>query len=192
MTSDGKDTTPGRWKDINPDDRLAHLIRYAARSLVRGLQIRLAEHNVLFGHWTFLRILWEEDGLTQHELNKRAGLMEPTTYSAVRAMESLGYIERKHMAGNRKNLYIFLTITGRELEDKLVPLAREVNTVSMRDLSTSDIQACRKVLLGIVSNMTHDEARSEDAGRRLPSTRELSSWIKQAELLRAGEAGAAG
>jgi DNA-binding MarR family transcriptional regulator len=177
-----------RRQDIDPDDRLAHLIRHAARSLVRGLQIRLAEHNVLFGHWAFLRILWEEDGLTQHELNERAGLMEPTTYAALRAMESLGYIERKHLPGNRKNLYVFLTATGKELQDKLVPLAQEVNGVSTRGLSGEDIQACRRVLLGIASNMAEDEARFEDAGRRLPSTRELSVWIKQAEQLRAGEA----
>lgn len=188
MAPEEQDTLSELWQEINPNDRLAHLIRYAARSLVRGLQIRLAEHNVLFGHWAFLRILWEEDGLTQHELNERAGLMEPTTYSALRAMESLGYIERKHLPGNRKNLYIFLTATGRALERKLVPLAQEVNTISTRDLSDDEIRACRKVLLGIVENMAHDEARAESAGRHLPSTRELSSWIKEAELLRAGEA----
>ncbi|HEX7387745.1 MAG TPA: MarR family transcriptional regulator [Castellaniella sp.] len=185
--SPGKSPALEYAPDIDPEDRLAHLIRYAARSLVRGLQMRLAEHNVLFGHWAFLRILWEEDGLTQHELNERAGLMEPTTYSALRAMESLGYIERKHLPGNRKNLYVFLTPAGRELQDKLVPLAQEVNSVSTRGLSDEDIGACRRVLLGIASNMDHDETRAEDAGRRLPSTRELSSWIKQAELLRANE-----
>lgn len=187
MTLDEKGKVSRHWQDIDPHDRLAHLIRHAARSLVRGLQIRLAEHNVLFGHWAFLRILWEEDGLTQHELNERVGLMEPTTYSALRAMESLGYIERKHLPGNRKNLHIFLTSTGRELRDKLVPLAQEVNSVSTRGLSDDEIQTCRKVLLSISANMAHDEARAEDAGRRLPSTRELSSWIKQAELLRTDE-----
>src|SRR3546814_3225561 len=121
MAPQAQSKGPAHWQDINPNDRLAHLIRHAARSLVRGLQMRLAEHNVLFGHWAFLRILWEEDGLTQQELNQRAGLTEPTTYSALRAMESLGYIERKHLPGNRKNLYIFLTDAGRDLQDKLVP-----------------------------------------------------------------------
>ncbi|HET8597926.1 MAG TPA: MarR family transcriptional regulator [Castellaniella sp.] len=187
MASRGKSGLPAHWEAIDPNDRLAHLIRYAARSLVRGLQIRLAEHNVLFGHWAFLRILWEEDGLTQHALNKKAGLMEPTTYSALRAMESLGYIERKHLPGNKKNLHIFLTAAGRALQDKLVPLAQEVNTISTQGLSDDEIRACRKVLLTIASNMAHDESRAEDAGRRLPSTRELASWIKEAESLRASE-----
>jgi DNA-binding MarR family transcriptional regulator len=188
MAAESKHGPPEHWEEINPNDRLAHLVRYVARSLVRGLQMRLAEHNVLFGHWAFLRILWEEDGLTQHELNKRVGLMEPTTYSALRAMESLGYVERRHLPGNRKNLYVFLTAAGRGLRNKLVPLAQEVNEVSMRGVSDEEVATCRKVLLAIAANMAQDEAQSEDIGRRLPSTRELSSWIRQAELLRADDA----
>jgi DNA-binding MarR family transcriptional regulator len=49
---------------------------------------------VSFGHWAFLRILWETDGLTQRALSVEAGLMEPTTSSALAAMEALGYIRR--------------------------------------------------------------------------------------------------
>ena len=56
------------WREAVPDDRLAHLVKDATRALVRALQMRLAEHAVSFGHWTFLRILWEGDGLTQREL----------------------------------------------------------------------------------------------------------------------------
>ena len=43
-----------------------------------------------FGHWTFLRILWEHDGLTQRALSEEAGVMEPTTFTALKAMERLG------------------------------------------------------------------------------------------------------
>src|ERR1041384_4999698 len=111
------------WREAVPNDRLAHLVKDAARALVRALQIRLAEHAVSFGHWTFLRILWEGDGLTQRELSAQAGVMEPTTFAALKAMERLGYIERRQAPDNRKNVYVFLTPKGRALRDKLVPLA---------------------------------------------------------------------
>lgn len=77
------------WHDTVPNDRLAHLVKDATRSMVRALQMRLAEHSVSFGHWTFLRILWETDGLTQRELSEQAGVMQPTTFAAVTAMEKL-------------------------------------------------------------------------------------------------------
>src|SRR5215467_34520 len=83
------------WREAVPDDRLAHLVKDATRALVRALQMRLTEHSVSFGHWTFLRILWEGDCLTQRELSEQAGVMEPTTFSALNAMERLGYVTRR-------------------------------------------------------------------------------------------------
>jgi hypothetical protein len=80
------------WQRAIPKDRLAHVIKDATRALVRALSVRLATQGVSFGHWTFLRILWEHDGLTQRELSEMAGVMEPTTFSAIRAMEELGYV----------------------------------------------------------------------------------------------------
>jgi hypothetical protein len=66
------------WRDAVPEDRLAHLIRDVARAQMRALQPRIAEHGVSFGYWSFLRILWLQDGLTQRELSELAGVMEPT------------------------------------------------------------------------------------------------------------------
>ena len=53
------------WREAVPNDRLAHLVRDAARGLTRALQFRLSEHGVSFGHWVFLRILWERDVLLE-------------------------------------------------------------------------------------------------------------------------------
>ncbi|HET9715126.1 MAG TPA: MarR family transcriptional regulator [Pseudolabrys sp.] len=158
------------WREAVPNDRLAHLVKDATRALVRSLQIRLAKHSVSFGHWTFLRILWERDGLTQRELSERAGVMEPTTLSAVRAMENLGYVVRKRLGGNRKKVFVFLTRKGRRLRDKLVPLAEDVNRVAVSRVPASEVANARKVLLSIIENLAHDE---QAANLRMPSTREL-------------------
>jgi MarR family transcriptional regulator, organic hydroperoxide resistance regulator len=83
------------WRDAIPNDRLAHLVKHAARGLARALQMRLTEHAVSYGHWTFLRILWESEGLTQRQLSDQAGVMEPTTFSALNAMEQRGYVTRR-------------------------------------------------------------------------------------------------
>ena len=74
------------WHESVPDDRLAHLVRDTGRAFNKRLQVRLQKHNVPFGHWTFLRILWSSDGLTQKELSDLAGVMEPTTFSAIKAL----------------------------------------------------------------------------------------------------------
>ena len=158
------------WREAVPDDRLAHLVKDSTRALVRALQMRLAEHGVSFGHWTFLRILWEGDGLTQRGLSEQAGVMEPTTFSALKAMERLGYIIRRKRGGDRKKVYVLLTPKGRRLRSKLVPLAEDVNRIAVRDARPADIATTRKVLLGIIENLAQDE---QTADMRMPSTREL-------------------
>jgi DNA-binding MarR family transcriptional regulator len=154
------------WRESVPNDRLAHLIRDVGRAQMRALQLRLSAHRVSFGHWTFLRILWIKDGLTQKELSDLAGVMEPTTFSAVKAMECMGLIERRQMSGNRKNMHVFLTVSGRALEKDLVPLAEEVNRISVEGISEASIADLRNTLLTMIENLVKAEAQAMlvDAG----------------------------
>jgi hypothetical protein len=142
-----------------PDDRLAHLVRDAGRAFNKRLQARLQAHQVSFGHWTFLRILWTQDGLTQKQLSDMAGVMEPTTFSAIKAMEELGYVERRQKPDNRKNMYVHLTAKGRALKKQLVPLAIDVNHVAVKGVSKTDLLTTRKVLLKLIENLAQDEAQ---------------------------------
>lgn len=141
-----------------PDDRLAHLVRDLARTQMRALQRRLAAHGVSFGHWSFLRILWIQDGLTQRELSELAGVMEPTTFTAMRSMETLGLIERRQLLGNRKNIHVFLTPAGRALKEKLVPLAEEVNRISVEGIPEKTLAAVRRCMLTMIENLDADES----------------------------------
>ncbi|SAK94737.1 MarR family transcriptional regulator [Caballeronia pedi] len=167
------------WHESVPNDRLAHLVKDATRSMVRALQMRLTEHSVSFGHWTFLRILWENDGLTQRELSEQAGVMAPTTFAAVTAMEKLGLVERQQRPDNKKNTHVFLTAEGRALKDRLVPLAEEVNEISVTGLTDREIKTARKVLLTIIENLADDESDSTNPMRRVLSTRELGKLIAE-------------
>ena len=167
------------WQDAVPNDRLAHLVKHAARGLARALQMRLTGHAVSYGHWTFLRILWESEGLTQRQLSNQAGVMEPTTFSALNGMERLGYVTRRHGPHSRKEVYVYLTAKGRALKGKLVPLAEEVNRVALRDVAAADIAATRRTLLALIANLAADEVGSLSA-RRMPSTRELSRLVSGA------------
>lgn len=147
---------PYQWRDAVPNDRFAHLVKDATRSFQRSLQLRLFEHDVPFGHWSFLRVLWEQDGITQKQLSDEVGVMEPTTFAAVKAMEARGWLERRQRADNRKNMYVFLTETGHALKAKLVPLAEQVNCVGVMGLAPEDIDTAKRVLLAIIQQLKKD------------------------------------
>lgn len=159
------------WHEAVPNDRLAHLVKDATRAFLRSLQIRLDTAGVAIGHWTFLRILWEKDGLTQRELSSAAGLMEPTTLVALRRMEDLGYITREHTEGNRKNIHVFLTPEGKRLKRKLIPLAEEVNALAVKGLSEQEVANMRHGLLLMIENLARAEAEEtqQPAGRGAPA-----------------------
>ena len=144
------------WHEAVPNDRMAHLVKDATRCFLRALQIRLARHNVQLGHWAFLRILWQRDGLTKRELSIEAGLMEPTTFVALRAMVSLGYVTLERKGENKKNIYVYLTPIGRALEQVLVPLAVEVNSIALAGVPAADIAATRRCLLAAIDNLSED------------------------------------
>ena len=71
------DTAPLRHSiDFSLGGSLGYLVRDANRAFQRLLERRISPHGVTRGQWYFLRVLWEEDGLSQRELSARVGMME--------------------------------------------------------------------------------------------------------------------
>ena len=159
-----KQTVDGRVAEQKnyQEERIARLIRLAARSFNRSLQLRLATQGVTFGQWIFLRILWKHDGLSQ-----------PTAHTALMRMEELGLIERRKVGTNKRRQHAFLTQKGRDLRDRLEPLAIETNELAVAGLSDDEVQNLRHALAVVIRNLEQDEVDSAARGVRMPSTRSL-------------------
>jgi DNA-binding MarR family transcriptional regulator len=157
-----------QWRDAVPNDRLAHVVKDLLRGFTRGLQIRLMDHSVSYGYWAFLRVLWEHDGITQRELAEMAGVTEPTTYSALKAMESLGYVTRKKLPSNLRNVCIELTPQGQALKAILIPLAEDLNAVAIRGIAPEDLAVFRRTAVRMMNNLEQDELEKD---RALPPLR---------------------
>lgn len=139
-----------------PEDRLAHIVRDAGRNYMRALQQRLELHEISFGHWAILRVLWEDQGITQKEISLRTGLMEPTVHQALVNLEEQKIIERQRIDGNLKKWFVFLTKKGILLRKKLEPLALEVNQLAETNISERDLVVTRKVLVQIINNLKEE------------------------------------
>lgn len=135
------------------DERIAHLVKSAFRETSRALQERLAAHGVQYGHWTLLRVLWKADGLTQRQLAEQAGVAEPSALTALRQMEELGLVTRQKVAGNQRQVRVFVTSKGASLRDDSVGAAEEVNRLALEGLSRDEVASARRVLIAIVDNL---------------------------------------
>jgi MarR family transcriptional regulator, organic hydroperoxide resistance regulator len=164
-------------RHFDSDERLSYLTREAMRAYGRSMQIRLIDHSVSIGHWLFLRALWAHDGMTQRELSEYVGLMGSTTFTALNALEKLGYVKRAKKQGNKKKVHVYLTPQGRKLQVVLTPLAVELNATAVRGIAPEDVEVTKRSLVRIIENLIKDEADLLTKERRVPSTRDLSQLI---------------
>lgn len=135
------------------EQSVGYQVRQSHRALQRALEARIRPHGVTLGMWYFLRVLWEEDGLNQRELSARAGTAEPTTVTALHAMERRGLVARVQNRDDRRKSNIFLTKPARELRNLLLPEARAVNRIAAAGLPASEVEALKRLLIRLRANL---------------------------------------
>ncbi|MBV6272113.1 MarR family transcriptional regulator [Alcaligenaceae bacterium CGII-47] len=133
---------------------LGYQIRTTHRYFQRYLQLKIEPHGVTLGMWYFLRVLWQQDGLTQRELSQRVGTMEPTTLTALRSMERKGFIRRERNTEDNRKVNIYLTPEGSALKDELLPLAKQVVDDAAKGISAQDKKKLLKLLTVMQRNLT--------------------------------------
>ena len=148
-----KRSAPAMDADLPFAESVGYQIRATHRALQRFLQLKIEPHGVSLGMWYFLRALWHEDGLTQRELSRRVGTMEPTTLSAILNMEKKGLVRRAQNKEDRRKWHVHLTAKGRALKVELIPLARDVVDTAAQSLSRKEIKQLMDGLAEIQNNL---------------------------------------
>jgi len=157
-----KRPTAKRSNGIRPDhytstrESVGFVVREVWRLFARCLQPRIAREGVSIGMWFVLRMLWDEDGMTQRELGERVGINGPTMVTALNSMERAGLVKRVHNQVDRRKINIFLTERGRKLKSKLWPMAAEVLAIGLSGLSRSQVQSLNKMLAQVRTNLERD------------------------------------
>jgi DNA-binding MarR family transcriptional regulator len=149
----GSVETAHRDIDLPFSRSVGYQIRCTHRALQRYLQLKIEPRGVTLGMWYFLRALWNEDGLTQRELSRRVGTMEPTTLNAILIMERCGLVRRERNKKDRRKSHVYLTAKGRKLKSKLIPLAKEVVDTAVQGLSAHEVRGLLSGLAEIQRNL---------------------------------------
>jgi len=148
--------------DFPMEHSVGAAVRLTHRGFAQALQDSLAPYDIPVGMWYFLRVLWEEDGLTQRALSRRCGAMDSTTVEQLKNMENAGYILRRRSTEDRRKIHVYLTPKGRALKAKLLPFAADVNARALAGLNDGEIGFLRLVLSRIRANL--ENAREEAVG----------------------------
>jgi DNA-binding MarR family transcriptional regulator len=128
------------------EDSLDFLIRDTRRLLLKRIEACLAQYEIPLGAWFPLRILYEEDGITQRELSRRLGYLDAAAGAIVEVMEKLGLVRRKRNALDRRKINVFLTPSGRRIGRFTVHHMHEINEEIIAGFSKRDAETLRRLL----------------------------------------------
>ena len=117
------------------------------------LRAKLQRDGLSTAQYYLLRVLWEEEGLSQRKLSERVCTTEPTTQSALLGMEKKGLVRRVKNKIDRRANHIYLTAKGRKLEIELIPVAIDINNMASKGISKSDLKLFNEVIKKIRTNV---------------------------------------
>jgi MarR family transcriptional regulator, organic hydroperoxide resistance regulator len=139
--------------DFSLGGSIGYLVRDANRAFQRLLEKRISPYGVTRGQWYFLRVLWEQDGLSQRELSARVGMMEPTTVIALRGMEKAGLIRRVRSGDDRRITRVHLTAKARRLRDRLLQISQGVNDQGAEGINPGELTQFRRLIARMTENL---------------------------------------
>ncbi len=119
---------------------LGFLVRDLHRMFRMQLKERVEKHGVSVGMWSYLWALYEEDGLSQHELARRVKLVGPSVVAAINQMEKRGLAERRRSQTDRRVVHVYLTQKAWDLRPALLSEGAGLVERAVRYLGNSEIQ----------------------------------------------------
>ena len=144
------------------EDTIGFLVWEARRAYYRDFGERIAEHGISFGVFPVLRVLWDEDQLTQAEIIKRLRMKGPTIVGVVAQLEADGLIHRIQDAHDRRKRAIALTVRGEALRDVIMPISEDVNRRALKGFSAEERRELKSFLRRLYGNLQPEEDARPD------------------------------
>ena len=163
---------------LPPERSLGNQVRRCHRMFDRLLSAYLSRHNLNSGFWYYLRALGIEGGLTQKRLSDITNVTETTTVTMIELMIKSGLVARSRDPCDRRKLRVSLTRRGRELHDKLLPCAFEINAIASAGIDRTELETCLSVLMRMSANLQESlavQAAGSTRTKRQPKARRRGS-----------------
>lgn len=138
---------------FNLDDSLGFILNRSNTRMKNDLLHRFKEYDVTPEQWAVLNRLWEKEGLSPKELAELTSKDLPTTVRILSKLEKKGLITRRVNPEDSRAYLISLTSEGRELRDKLIPLAFEALDKAFKGIDKKQIEEVKIVLNKIFKNL---------------------------------------
>jgi DNA-binding MarR family transcriptional regulator len=162
----GAKSAAGRYDHLRLEDTVGFLLSDTARTMTRAFSARIAIHGVGMGIFQFLRILWEENSLTQAELAERTRMRGPSAAGALHDLERRGFVRRVADPHDRRKIRVLLTPKGRKLYDLVMPDIDVTNRAMLAGFDVAEQRTLKSMLHRMRRNLAPGSGKPSGAAKR--------------------------
>ena len=139
--------------------RLDHSFGYILKRTAHQLEYALLQafksngYDITPPQWAVLNGLWEQDGLSQVEIAATTFKDRPVITRIVDILERKGVVIRRQDEQDRRMVRVYLTPKGRDYQQKLVPLAKEMLERGRSGITDEELESMTVLLQKITANL---------------------------------------
>ncbi len=135
------------------EESLGYVLASICRQIRREAHAHFEGLGLHRGQNFILRILWEEEGLSQSEMAARLNLSPATITNALQNMEKAGFIRREQDAEDQRISRVYLTETGQEIRGRAETLWQMLEARAFGGLSEGEQEQLHALLLRVRDNL---------------------------------------
>ena len=141
-------------QELDFDSMLAISNIYRAAAAVRRRAERevLARHNLSWGGFTILWVLWVWGQMETAQLASECDLAKGTLTGMVSTLEKQGLVTRERVAADRRRVTVTLTPAGLALIEDLFPSFNEYEASMSAGLDSAEKQELARLLRAVITN----------------------------------------
>ncbi|MEP2276386.1 MAG: MarR family transcriptional regulator [Reichenbachiella sp.] len=103
--------------------------------------------------WRILFYLWNEDGINQQELAKRASKEKSTITRQIDGLIKKGLVVKQKHGSDKRDKLIFLTENGKNIENEALTAASDITHDAEKGIEKDELLIFKKVLKQIIANV---------------------------------------
>lgn len=102
--------------------------------------------------WVVLKSISEQEGINQRELARKT-LKEPASITRILdILEKKGWVVRTVIPNNRRSYELYTTIAGKQLINRLLPLAVEIRGQGQAGMEVKEVVLLKQLLKKVADN----------------------------------------
>ena len=121
--------------------------------LTSSIKSKLEAFNLAPEQNLIMMLLWEQDGLSQHQIVEKLNKDKTNIARMASNLEKKGFINRIECHEDRRSIRLYLTECGKKLGEKVIPITEQFNENVRKGISDEELLQMERLLAKMNQNV---------------------------------------